>query len=594
MRKFLLNTNLQVAACLLGLISLISWFYILTPQWSRVDFTNSRSQTSRSTSPMIPVKENEANGIFWITLKNQSQAIAPDRLIMRVRGCITNFAINDKIIPLTSSNGVFCNRLEGAPAPAAISDYLKNENTWYMAGMNQGKTYGFLLDKDWRDLRMWPALLLFAILFGYFCYLVMPFYHRAEKTFAAAVFTLALAIRYYFVFIVSPPELSIYSDMAAYYNRAVELSYGSFTTRQLFQPLGFTLWSWLVREFGNWELFKWGQVFLSLGTVYIVFIIAHRHLGKVAAFVALALAAVHMPQVSLATLHLSETLYAFLLTLSFWYLLKISESNKLVGYIGAGFLLTLAFYVRGAHSFFLPLFGLWIFWRDRKNIGRAFLKNFSFAVGCLTLIIPFALWNYKMVGQAAWSPRAGALNFVEGKCPWKDNTDSRGERWMSPLFVFTQETTARKWPRPFSDDKYFWQQGFQCIQENPAVLIESFRSIYYLAAGNPLWPANTTLMRPWMQTWEPLFYYLILPLTFLGVLIRRPQARSFYELSLLMILSLFFTVWFFKSENRFRVPFDGFLIMWSAWALEWIWIFCGTKVALYLIRDWQLKRSAIR
>jgi hypothetical protein len=589
MRKLLLNTNAAFGFCLVLIGACLIWFSLLTPNWNFVSFTNSRMKTTATSSPMIPMQENENNGIFWLSLKNSAQFVAADHYVMRTRGCIDNITINGKEVSLREP---ICNSYAGTRVQSDFATALKQDGEWYFSGRNFSPSYGVLIDKDWQDPKVFFAVVFLGLLVAFALYLKLPLTSRAEKFFAIGIFILAFYLRYYFIFITSPPEMTIFSDMNAYFHRALDFSTGIYSASQIFQPIGFSIWSWLVRALGSWELFNWMQLFLSWGTAYLVFLIAFRHVGKIAAFAAVFIASIHVPQIAFASLHMAETLYGFLLTLSLWWLLRITNTSKMWTYAVAGFLLVLSFYVKGTHSFFFPLFGLWILWKNRHDWRLILKKNLAFALGCLILIVPHMIWSQHALGKMAWAPRAGALNFIEGKCPWKDNIDSRGERWLSPLFVFLKETTVRKWNRPFSDDKYFWKQGFQCVVDRPMVLVESVRYIYFLAAGNPLWPTQSIDREGWMGPWQNFFFYFLLPLTFFGVLIRKPGATHFYEMSLLLIISLFMSAWFFKSENRFRVPFDGILILLSAWAVEYLLVACGMKSALYLLRDWQLRRSA--
>lgn len=589
MRKLLLNTNAAFGCCLALIGICLTWFYLLTPHWSFVSLTNSKMRTTQSTSPMIALQENDQNGMFWISLKNRPQFISANEFILRTRGCVDNLTINSKEIPFAEP---LCNSYAGITIKKDFAEAFHQESSWYFAGRNFSPHYGAMIDKSWKDTKVLSGLIFIGLAIAFALFLKLPLQTRSEKLIAIAVFMFAFYLRYYFIFILSPPEMTIFSDMNAYFRRAMDFSTGIYSSSQIFQPIGFSIWSWLVRSLGNWELFNWMQLFLSWGTAYLVFLIALRHLGKIAAFAALLFASFHLPQITFASLHMAETLYGFLLTLSLWWILRIDAKSKLWTYTLAGFLFVLAFYVKGTHSFFFPLFGFWLLWRNRNDWRLLFRKYFAFALGCLLLIVPHMVWTKHALGKMAWAPRAGALNFIEGKCPWKDNIDSRGERWLSPLFVHLKETTVRKWNRPFSDDKYFWNQGLNCVQERPVVLLESVRYIYYLAAGNPLWPTQAIDRDGWMIPWQGFFFYLLLPLSLLGVWYRRPQSSYFYEMTLLLVLSLFISAWFFKSENRFRVPFDGILLLWSAWAVEFILVTCGMKAALYILRDWQLKRSA--
>ncbi|WP_374030232.1 ArnT family glycosyltransferase [Bdellovibrio bacteriovorus] len=373
--------------------------------------------------------------------------------------------------------------------------------------------------------------------------------------------------------------------MGAYFHRSWEIGRGIYYIRQLFQPVGFTLWSLWIRDLGGFELFKWTQIFLSWGTVFLIFLIARNRFGNVAGIASLVLAGLHVPQAAFATFHMAETFYAFVITLTFYFALKALANKKLSYFFTVGFLLSLAFYFKGNHAYFIPLFALWLFYRERKSFSSGFKKVFVMGLGCLLVTTVHMAWTWQHYQKPFLGPMAGALNFVEGKCPSKDNIDSTGARWMSPLFGILNETTVKIWPRPFTDQSYFWNEGFKCVQENPFVLVESLRYIYYLFGGNDLWPIMTNATRSWYIPWEYFFHYGLLPLALLGALSLARKKDDFTEISALMMLSLFFTVWFFKSENRFRVPFDGILLVWGSVGVAWLaeqvkaLVFKGTKIS---------------
>jgi hypothetical protein len=194
--------------------------------------------------------------------------------------------------------------------------------------------------------------------------------------------------------------------------------------------------------------------------------------------------------------------------------------------------------------------------------------------------LAFTKWAYN---QWQWGPTAGALNFVEGKCPSKNNSDSAGAGWMSPLFVTLKETAAKKWDRPFTDQAYFWKAGANCVKENPWVMVESLRYINYLFYGNSTWPVAGSDIDFLYKIWAPIFEWILLPLALIGAwaFSRRQNShspksdsKSFNEVCALLVLTIFFTVYIFKSENRFRVPFDGIFLMWSSLGV----IYCGNLV----------------
>lgn len=181
--------------------------------------------------------------------------------------------------------------------------------------------------------------------------------------------------------------------------------------------------------------------------------------------------------------------------ISNWSLFKTLKNEKFSDYFFIGLFLSLAFYFKGNHSFFIPVLAFWLPYRERHYLIGGLRKVFAMGIGCLVITLVHLVWTNTHYQKPYLGPTAGALNFVEGKCPSKNNQDSQGSRWMSPLFNITGEKEYKKWPRPFTDQAYFWKEGLKCVQENPWVLVSSVRYIHYLFLGNPLWPIIHRLLK---------------------------------------------------------------------------------------------------
>jgi hypothetical protein len=93
--------------------------------------------------------------------------------------------------------------------------------------------------------------------------------------------------------------------------------------------------------------------------------------------------------------------------------------------------------------------------------------------------------------------------------------------------------------------------------------VQSLENIPYLFVGNALWPANTVSAAPYIRLHEVLWgCFLIVGLAVWGRSCW-PVRRDDWPVLLtwlVPILSLFLCVYVFKSEIRFRVPFDVFFI----------------------------------
>lgn len=553
----------------LGLTFLVLGIFIASsPRATNIEFIQPNMQTSRGLETTLMNKGFNANeeGLFWLKFTTEPRLLAFDNLRLRIKGCVHEFSTSNGPWIFPKNLSLACENTKGLLL-THTKEQLQTTTEWRIAGSTSGGTYGVILDKDWTDPLVQTLFATFLFSIAIACFGFLKIGPLTEKTAVVGILILAFIFRFIMVFQISLPEMAIFSDMGGYFQRAWDISHNTYYAHHLFQPVGFTLWSLLLRSIGGFELFNWSQVFLSWGIVVLIYLIARQRFGGIAAMIALVFASIHVPQIGMAGFHIAENAYGFLITLALWWFLQYHKENSYRTYLGLGFILALAFYFKGNHAFFIPLVGFIILSLNKDSLLNAFKKNVAFAIGCLIVVAPHVYWTAKNYGKPSLGPTAGALNFVEGKCPSKDNEDSEGSRWMSPLFAFTGEREYKKWPRPFTDQAYYWQRGIECIKADPAVLATSFRYIHYLFFGNSLWPIIENKSHAWMIWWEPFFYLLLLPFAFLALLYRSEKKDPYQRFEVLLVLSLFFTVWLFKSENRFRVPFDAIFIGWSAYGV---------------------------
>jgi hypothetical protein len=151
---------------------------------------------------------------------------------------------------------------------------------------------------------------------------------------------------------------------------------------------------------------------------------------------------------------------------------------------------------------------------------------------------------------------------VEGKCPIKNNADNAGYSWLSPLYHQLRLDTMKRWDRPFTDSAYFMNEGLNCIKNNPYVLIQSLEGIPFLFFGNTLWPANQSRLKSEMRLYELYFscFCLLGLIVYLRFFKYSTNQREEILVWILPILSVMICVYIFKSEIRFRIPFDVWII----------------------------------
>ncbi len=570
-RSLLHQRKFKLGLCLFATFGIILWFCAVTPKWPVTEIIHPDLYTEyQAPASLIRDKSLEGNGLYWMKFTVAPQLFALDRLRLRIWGCLDYLTTNTQEWNLPQNSKLHCDNETGMKINHASATF-KEPTTWSFAGQTSGGHYGIYLEKDWSEPILIVALALLMSLLGYILYQTLPVQDKRWKIFTLAILGIGLAVRFYLVFIVSPPQINLQSDMLGYFTRAVEILRGEYNLGQNFQPLGYTFWSLLLRYIGGWELLSWVQVFASWGTSVLIFLIALEYFGLAAGLFSLIMATIHFPQISFASYHLAECTYTFLLTFVLWWILRTFKNETPLKYFLTGLILMVSFYFKGNHTFFVPIFSLWLLYRGRSNFKTALRNVAAMAAGCFLIMIPHLGWTAFAYGKPLAGPSAGGLNFVEGKCPWKDNEDSVGNSWKSPLFSETGEDASKKWSRPFTDQSYFWKEGLKCVRENPKVMLTSARYIYYLFSGNELWPAgfNRTFSVLY-KSWKPIYYFLLLPMSLLGFILLYRRNSDVHRVFVMLLMSVFLTVYIFKSENRFRVPFDMTLIIWSGYAMSWI------------------------
>jgi hypothetical protein len=375
---------------------------------------------------------------------------------------------------------------------------------------------------------------------------------------------LALALRVAAIEM-SPIGNTLYSDMGNYRDIADDILKGVWQPAHFMQAIGFSLLiAGFKRLFTNWTAaLAVYHVLLSTATVWLVWKGATRAFGPIVGVLSLFLASIHVPWIVMTAVALSETTFTFLMALLVWVSLEMVDRPSLRWSVAWGLLFIAGFWFKGTHVFLGPMFLLAILaWRHWSRDAIATVAIPVSIVVASGLMLHGVL-TYRTIGTFRLSPSAGGLNLVEGKCPSKRNRDSTGAGWYSPIYSQLGNTSSKLWDRPFTDSSYFMMEGLKCIGRDPYVLVQSFESIPFLFVGNFLWPATRSPGAPQARLYEPVTGPFLMAGVALWLLARWPWRRERWgELIVwaLPLAGLCLCVYIFKSEIRFRVPFDVWLI----------------------------------
>jgi hypothetical protein len=493
------------------------------------------------------------SGNYVFNIKFEKTALPTKAFLIWIDDCLEDISLNNIALPhigrrCLDPNGVIVD---------FSNAYINGENNLQI----KVKENGGKLKLSFQSYSHNNILMLLNIIFIFgiailWLSISKNFKHRAVINLTL----LAVVFRVVFIFILHPAESYLFSDMAGHEKRALDIINGYANAQNIEKPPGYHfLVALSLSFFKNLEAIKLMQLVASVLTCFVVAEASKHLFGKRGYKPMFAIMAVHIPLIFIAGILMEECLFA--LTMAWLFLLLLKKSS----YLKMGLVFGLAFCLKGTHVFFPPLAALWQLALRNCKVDKIFRNWAIFALG-LFVVLGLQLALTKKIYGTAKFPSAGAVNFIEGKCEGDSQTDRNGSYRYSPLYSQIGRNRVRSWPFTFQESDQVWLAGWNCIKQNPYVLISSISSIYYLFHGNFHWPFSHTRFSELNAWYGMLFSFFVFPGILLGLLrLAKCPKRLF---AFLPALSLFICVWFFKSEVRFRVPFDTIFIPLSAlgWA----------------------------
>lgn len=377
-----------------------------------------------------------------------------------------------------------------------------------------------------------------------------------------AIFTLGLCLRLYQTLFGVPLDQVVWSDMNGYVQIADMIRKDVWQVNHFFQSIGFPFVIVFMKEFTP----DWGfnlsllNCLLSSLTLLFVWKASEDSFEFKTGAITLAIAAVHLPWIYLTTYALPESIFTFLLSVCAFLSGRIVRGEKWAipsAFIwGVSFIA--AFWLKGTHAFWGPLFLIGLFVLQKK---KSLLPIIALGVPVASGLLFHAYLSLTKIGHPQLSASTSGLNFIEGKCPDKKNRDSAGYAWLSPLYYQLGLHSEKYWSVPFTNSSYFIRQGFECIKRDPFVLLQSFESIPFLFYGNTTWPLNQKTNAGKLRLYELLFtIFLICGLVFYTKSMYFEFKREQFVIWALPIIAIFLCSYIFKSEMRYRLPFDVWFI----------------------------------
>ena len=392
-------------------------------------------------------------------------------------------------------------------------------------------------------------------------------------------------IRFLYVMLLHRATDHVYSDMQDYLLRA--LRYFGPEPQQIddtIHPPGTVIFLAILHRLDTtWNAEMLVQWLLSLGVMALIWLIARRLYGTTTAVVALAVTSVYFPFIHYAGLYLAENPFTFFSLLALWLFVLAMDArgatHAALDAVLAGVATGLA--ISFKNSLFAPLLLLclvYVAYAVKHRRPHLAVVVVSAVVGLCVLAVPMTV-------------RCTRLN--EGRiCPTATNFASNvlmghyGEkgafRWHDRRrgFEFTYEspsTVERGYTKPVDLDFGVYDAAANLalardwIRDHPAQALRlSFTHVYDLFGGPTLWPRAELWNIDFGVLSQWAFWLLVLPAAVARIAVRAPAMLTLDVDSLpewilfAPLLGLMGTVFMTLGEVRYRVPFDGLLIILAA------------------------------
>lgn len=392
-------------------------------------------------------------------------------------------------------------------------------------------------------------------------------HHRLE----VLILFFALIARLVFSLGIHPIQNFIFSDMNSYLDISTRLLQFDRSLANVFYPIGYPLFLMLVRRITAVSFFPAVallQSLMGLASLILLYAISKNILSRKFRLIFLIILAGYYPWIDFGGYLMSETLATLLLVLTVYLAFFFFNHKNLLWLFLLPLVIGLGTLVRAN----LLLSGLFIvFWLAIQTITKKRLIVFSCG---FILAFLFSSQIYRFHGGTG-SPIAmnGGLNFTQGQCQYRGASDSYGWSFGPPVFTQRNFQIERSFDQPFTNSGYFYHQGINCLLANPIRIIEKPTELYYLFFGNVAWPSSDQSgYSTTMKVSHAIFNVTILPGLFLATYLFFKERKKLFKTRLailfLMALSLVVTTIVYYADIRYRLPFDGFLILLSLWAYQ--------------------------
>jgi hypothetical protein len=415
---------------------------------------------------------------------------------------------------------------------------------------------------------------------------------------ALAVFAVALGVRLLWVALVESPYANVFSDMEGYVNRAHQVAYGNGDPDPIFAtlyPPGAHLVYAAEMKLVGFEHHApmllvnclWGAVVAPCATLLALRIVPRLSVGVGVGL----LAALWYPLLAFAGFFSSEQPYAGAVAVSAWLLVRQIESGKSA--VALGVFSAIAYLVRPQVVLTLAaLTVLGVVLLLREPLGRRvpllrFLRRIPgprLHVGRLVVAgcILTAAVGYGAVRYHRLSGRWGLVSDNSAMTRlWADTNYGRIKSKQGYFFQSPPKSAIREL-RELDVDGYVGdpvvidraRRGEVAYMTTWERVRRWAGNVRFLFSDNDLWPPNLHEGTGWRHTTylvtRRLLLWVFWPLALVGIVstFLRPSVVS--VVCSAHVLTMIVVAAFFFAEQRYRVPYDVFIVLLALQGVRWL------------------------
>jgi tetratricopeptide (TPR) repeat protein len=411
-----------------------------------------------------------------------------------------------------------------------------------------------------------------------------------EKLFLLGVFFLAFILRLIYLLQVKSNPHFFFPTMDPLYHDvwAQNIAGGNWVGGKVFFRAPFYAYflAIIYKIFGhNYVIPRLIQHLVGSFSCILVYWVAKRLFGWKTATIASLLAATYGMFFYYEDELLLDSFLVFFDLLLILFLLKTRNNPKILNWFVCGIILGFSAITRPNILFFMPFVWLWVFliFIKGKRLKEVSIFCAIFLIGSALVIFPVALRNYLVGKDLVLIASQGGINFYIG-----NNRNSDGmsaifykEDWQYRDFEHVAEEEAGKSLKPSQISNFYYQKGFKFLLDEPDKAFKLWVKKLYVF-WNKFEVSNNQdiyFFRRYSSLIRilPIGFWFVGPLGLVGMVLsivgtrKAAETRKSALLPILFVFSYMLTVVMFFVTARFRLPVIPFLIIFSSFALVWLW-----------------------